>query len=92
MADLHRNPRPSRAAMKHAAHRQLWRLVEGAVTDAFRSHPDYLTDRGSRLAVESVTKRVVGTLVGHAIQTREGGRFGGSRRAASLTGRAGSGD
>lgn len=64
--------------MKHADHQRLWRLVEGAVTDAFRSHPDYLTDRGTRLAVESVTKHVVGNLVGHAMQTREGGRSGGS--------------
>ncbi len=78
MADLHRNQRPLRAAMKHADHQRLRRLVEGAVTDAFRSHPDYLTDRGTRLAVESVTKHVVGNLVGHAMQTREGGRSGGS--------------
>lgn len=78
MPDPHRRPRPSRAAMKHEDHRRLWRMVEGAVTDAFRSHPDYLTDRGARSAVESVTKRVVGTLVGHTQETRKGGRLGGS--------------
>lgn len=66
--------RPSRAAMKQEAHRRLWRLVEGAVTDAFLSHPNYLTDAGAVSAVESVTKRVVGQLVGLANQTREGGR------------------
>lgn len=74
MPDLRRNPRPSRAAMKHEDHFQLWRMVEGAVTDAFRSHPDYLTQRGAEHAVESV----VGTLVGHATETLKGGRFGGS--------------
>jgi len=78
MPDPRRSKRPSRAAMKHEAHQRLWRMVEGAVMDAFTSHPDYLTDRGSRAAVESVTKRVVGTLVGHANETRKGGRLGGS--------------
>ena len=33
--------------------------------DAFCSHPDYLTDRGAQLAAGSITKRVVGQLVGH---------------------------
>lgn len=75
---VHRSVRPSRAAMKHADHQRLWRLVEGAVVDAFRSHPDYLTERGERAAVESVTKRVVGQLVGHATEVREDGRSGGS--------------
>ena len=70
--------RPTRAAMKHEDHARLWRMVEGAVRDAFNSHPSYLTDHGAQSAVESVTKRVVGTLVGHAKETRKGGRLGGS--------------
>lgn len=78
MADVVRSSKPSRAAMKRADHRRLWRMVEGAVADAFRSHPDYLTERGRRAAVESVTKRVVGTIVGAAQETRRGGRLGGS--------------
>ncbi|PZX03774.1 hypothetical protein [Celeribacter halophilus] len=73
-----RNSKPSRAAMKHSDHARLWRMVEGAVVDAFKSHPDCLTERGARIAVESVTKRVVGTLVGHAKETQKGGRLGGS--------------
>lgn len=73
-----RRIKPSRAAMKHADHMRLWRLVEGAVVDALKSHPDYLTERGERNAVESITKRVVGTLAGHAHQVREDGRLGGS--------------
>ena len=45
-------------------------MVEGAVVDAFRNHPDYLTISGHRSAVQSVTKRVVGQLVGHAKQAQ----------------------
>lgn len=42
----------------------LWAAVEGAVVDALKSHPDYFTDRGRKLAVGSITKRVVGQLSG----------------------------
>lgn len=74
-------PRRSRphcpALMKYADHGRLWRLVEGAVVDAFQSHPDYLTDKGRATAVESVTKRVVGTLAGFAQEVRKDGRSGG---------------
>ena len=42
----------------------LWVAVEGAVVDALKSHPDYFTERGRRLAVGSITKRVVGQLTG----------------------------
>lgn len=58
------------AVCKHRDHARLWRLVEGAVVDAFRSHPDFLTVSGHRSAVQSVTKRVVGQLVGHAKQAQ----------------------
>lgn len=78
MPEPHRRTKPSPAAMKYEDHCRLWRMVEGAVTDAFRSHPEYLTEAGARSAIESVTKRVVGSLVGHAQETRKGGRFGGS--------------
>ena len=55
-----------------ATYRQLWRLVDGAVRDAFANHPDYLTDKGKRDAARSVTKRVVGTLHGYAAQVAWG--------------------
>lgn len=61
----------SAPAMKHQDHRKLWRMVEGAVYDALQAHSDYLTDRGSKLAVSSITKRVVGQLVGHASEARK---------------------
>lgn len=63
--------------LRHQDHQRLWALVEGAVLDAFLAHPDYLTARGAQLAAGSITKRVVGQLVGHAKQTLAGGRLGG---------------
>ena len=79
---LRRPFKRSAAFMKHADHLRLWRLVEGAVADAFLSHPTYLTDHGSQSAVASITKRVVGQLVGNAKGTREGGRSGDCSPAA----------
>lgn len=66
---MHRKKNSS-AFMKQREHQQLWRLVEGAVVDAFINHPDYLTERGTAHAVESVTKRVVGQIVGRAKQAQ----------------------
>lgn len=75
-----RRPSPRSAArMKAADHRRLWLLVEGAVTDALQTHPDYLTPKGAQSAVESITKRVVGQLVGHASEARKRGPLGASR-------------
>lgn len=54
------------------AYRQLWRVVEGAVADALEHHPDYLTARGARHARRSVTKRVVGAVMGYAEQSAQG--------------------
>lgn len=72
------------AFARHADHQHLWALVERAVIDAIRSHPDYLTDRGAQLAAGSITKRVVGQLVGHAQLTLAGGRLGGCRPDGGL--------
>lgn len=69
----------SPAKMKRPDHHQLWRLVEGAVLDAFANHPEYLTDAGKKSAVQSVTKRVVGQIVGLAAEARERGPLGASR-------------
>lgn len=67
------------------ARRQLWRIVEGAVADAFKSHPEYLTPAGRRWAQQSVTKRVVGSVQGFAAQTAEG-RSRSSRAAEQVPG------
>lgn len=71
--------------LKHSDHARLWGLVEGAVVDAFRAHPEYLTDRGSKAVVYSVTKRVVGQIVGHAKQTLRGSRLGDCRREGDVS-------
>ncbi|PQV52874.1 hypothetical protein LX70_03980 [Defluviimonas denitrificans] len=47
--------------------------------DAFANHPEYLTEAGKKLAVQSVTKRVVGQIVGHAMEAQARGSFGTSR-------------
>ena len=73
MTTLRRPTARHPAVLKHRDHGRLWRLVEGAVVDAFRNHPDFLTVSGHRSAVQSVTKRVVGQLVGHAKQAQ--GKF-----------------
>lgn len=54
------------------AYRQLWRVVDGAVADAFAQHPDYLSAKGARAARASVVKRVVGAVLGFAEQSAEG--------------------
>lgn len=51
---------------------RLWRVVDGAVRDAFRMHPDYLTRKGNRNARNSVTKRVTGTVLGFALEEARG--------------------
>lgn len=80
------------AVCKHRDHGRLWRLVEGGVVDAFRCHPDFLTQAGHRSAVQSVTKRVVGQLVGYAKERQERGRpdnaGGGSGGRAEISGAA----
>ncbi len=45
--------------------RQLWRVVDGAVAEVFRAHPDYLTRRGSKMARTAFVKRIVGELMGY---------------------------
>lgn len=77
LANLYRAPaRTSRRSKMEkqpdASYRQIWRLVDGAVRDAFANHEDYLTDKGKRDAARSVTKRVTGTLHGYATQVAWG--------------------
>ena len=54
--------------------RQVWRVVDGAIRDAFSQHPDYLTKKGSRSACarRSVAKRVTGALLSYLEQSKEG--------------------
>lgn len=59
-------------------------MVEGAVVDAFNCHPDYLSDKGMKSAVPSITKRVVGALVGHAKEAQKRGPLGASQGREGL--------
>ncbi len=55
--------------------RQVWRVVDGAIRDAFLNHPDYLTKKGSRAACarRSLAKRVTGALLSYLAQKELGG-------------------
>ena len=57
---------------KSGPYRQLWRIVEGAVNDAFKNHPDYLTPKGRRNARSSIVKRVTGTVLSFAVEAARG--------------------
>ena len=52
-------------------YRQLWRVVDGAIMDALKQHPDYLTDKGrrDRAARISIAKRVTGAIMGYTEQS-----------------------
>ena len=55
---------------------QFWRIVDGAVADAFNHHPEYLTPSGKARARQSIVKRVTGALNGYAAEVakaRSGG-------------------
>lgn len=65
------------------AYRQLWRVVDGAVADAFAMHPEYLTTPGFKYARNSVVKRVVGNIMGYAGQVSAQGRSGSVQRLNS---------
>ncbi len=60
--------------MREGAYAELWGVVDGAVSDAFNCHPDYLTPKGMKSARTSVVKRVTGTIMGFAAQAAEGRR------------------
>lgn len=55
-------------------YRQLWRIVDGAVADAFKMHPNYLSEDGKRwqTARQSIVKRVTGAILGYAEQSAQG--------------------
>lgn len=53
-------------------YQQLWSVVDGAVVDAFKNHPDYLTPKGRKSARTSVVKRVTGTVLGFAVNAAKG--------------------
>ena len=62
---MHPRKRTKSPPQKTAArYRALWKLVDGAVADAFYNHPDYLASGVSPKVVRaSINKRVVGVLL-----------------------------
>ena len=55
------------------AYRQLWRVVDGAIMDCFLHHPEYIpVGARARVIRNSIVKRVVGALLGYAVQTAQG--------------------
>lgn len=54
-------------------YRQLWRVVDGAITDCVIHHPEYFRDTGMIAVRQSIIKRVVGSLLGYAKQRGRSG-------------------
>lgn len=58
-------------------YRRLWRLVDGAIRDAFAKHPEYVPQGRRETEIRSsLAKRIVGAVKGHAEQSarsRSGG-------------------
>ncbi|MBB95618.1 MAG: hypothetical protein CML68_13635 [Rhodobacteraceae bacterium] len=77
--------RRAKTPVKRQDHAKMWRVIEGAVVCAFKAHPDYLTDKGRKSAVQSVTKRVIGHIVGLATEVRKDSRLGGSCTSGAAT-------
>lgn len=63
--------KPEKPALKEGFNYQVWRVVDGAIRDAFLNHPDYLTKKGSRSACarRSIAKRVSGALLSYLAQS-----------------------
>ena len=60
----------------------LWRVVDGAVSDAIAMHPEYLAGAKDKRAVRnSIVKRVTGAVHGYAVQAARGRSLAKSRAA-----------
>lgn len=54
-------------------YRQLWRVIDGAVADAFAMHPEYLAVQQNRKTVrQSIVKRVTGAMRGYVGRPAQG--------------------
>lgn len=52
---------------------RLWKIVDGAVADAFNNHPRYIAATASRKIVRtSINKRVVGAILSYVTDLRGG--------------------
>lgn len=71
--------------LPNSEYRAIWRVVDGAVRNAFDMHPDYLTEKGTRYsqARMSVVKRVTGAILGFQAERLKKARSGASFRRAN---------
>lgn len=63
-----RNP----SYLKHNKNRKLFRIIEGAVIDAMKQHPEYFTDQARYACVTSITKRVMGAVLSNSDKVPRG--------------------
>ena len=63
-----RNP----AYLKHNKNRKLFRIIEGAIVDAMKQHPNYYTDNAMESCVASITKRVMGAVLSNSDKVPRG--------------------
>lgn len=71
---MSKRPRLKPEKHKTGFERQVWRVIDGAIRDAFIHHPDYLTHKGSsgHAARRSVAKRATGAVLSYLEQSRKG--------------------
>lgn len=70
----------SKAPKGNAHYRRVWRLVNGAVADALKMHPDYVSTERQRAVRESIVKRVTGIIAASFPET------GGADRGVTQSG------
>lgn len=58
--------------LKHNKNRKLFRIIEGAVVDAMKQHPEYFTDKAGHSCVASITKRVMGAVLSNSDKVPRG--------------------
>lgn len=70
--------------MPDSEYRAIWRVVDGAVRNAFDMHPDYLSEKGSKYSQArlSIVKRVTGAITGFQAERLKKARSGASFRRA----------
>ena len=51
---------------------QIWRVIDGAVLDAFKHHPEYISQGRMKAARESIVKRATGAMTAYLVRTKQG--------------------
>ncbi len=66
--------KPEKPSYQTGFNHQIWRVIDGAIRDAFTHHPDYLTEKGTKWATarRSIAKRVTGSVLSYLEQSRKG--------------------